>query len=299
MEDKLIFIKEKLELYYDKEIVNDILEGYKTSRLVTFRVNTIKSSVEEVVSVLESEKIKYVQIDWYSNAFIVYCDLECITKLDIYDQGKIYVQSLSSMLPPLFLNPASSEMILDMAAAPGGKTTEMADLSENMAMITAVEKNKIRAERLKYNIEKQGVKKVSILNTDARRLDEIFSFDKVLLDAPCRGSGTLSVFDNSFDTFNQELIDRSVNTQVQLLNKAIKLTKVGGYILYSTCSVLKCENEEVVNKVIKDGNVKIVKINFEKFKDIPLLPVTIDGTICVCPNQYYEGFYVALLKKIK
>ena len=250
MEDKLIFIKEKLELYYDKEIVNDILEGYKTSRLVTFRVNTIKSSVEEVVSVLESEKIKYVQIDWYSNAFIVYCDLECITKLDIYDQGKIYVQSLSSMLPPLFLNPASSEMILDMAAAPGGKTTEMADLSENMAMITAVEKNKIRAERLKYNIEKQGVKKVSILNTDARRLDEIFSFDKVLLDAPCSGSGTLSVFDNSFDTFNQELIDRSVNTQVQLLNKAIKLTKVGGYILYSTCSVLKCENEEVVNKVI-------------------------------------------------
>ena len=197
------------------------------------------------------------------------------------------------------MNPSPGDMILDMAAAPGGKTTEMADLSQNMAMITAVEKNKIRAERLKYNIEKQGVKKVSILNTDARRLDEIFSFDKVLLDAPCSGSGTLSVFDNSFDTFNQELIDRSVNTQVQLLNKAIKLTKVGGYILYSTCSILKCENEEVVNKVINDGNVEIVKINFEKFKDIPLLPVTIDGTICVCPNQYYEGFYVALLKKIK
>ena len=114
------------------------------------------------------------------------------------------------MLPPIILEPKEGENILDMAAAPGGKTTQMAALTNNKAFITAVEKNKIRAERLKYNLQKQGVGCVNVMLEDARKLSDFFSFDKILLDAPCSGSGTMSIFDKNF---NEELIKRSSKIQ--------------------------------------------------------------------------------------
>ena len=96
------------------------------------------------------------------------------------------------MIPPIVLDPSPGESILDMAAAPGGKTTQMAALSGGLADITACEKNKIRAQRLLYNLKKQGAGRVTVLETDARRLDSRFFFDKILLDAPCSGSGTVT-----------------------------------------------------------------------------------------------------------
>ena len=195
------------------------------------------------------------------------------------------------MLPPIILNPKPEENILDMTAAPGGKTTELAALSSNEAMITACEKNKIRLERLKYNIEKQGTR-VTIIQQDARKLDEYFSFDKILLDAPCSGSGTENIFG---EKFNKELIERSTKTQEDLLKKATKILKRTGEITYSTCSILKQENEEIINKILKTTNTEIVKI--EPPKGLDLLPVTIEGTLCISPNKDYEGFFIAKIRR--
>ena len=102
------------------------------------------------------------------------------------------------MIPPIVLSPKEDENILDMAAAPGGKTTQIASISENKAMITACEKNKIRAERLKYNLQKQGVTCANVMIEDARKLSDFFSFDKILLDAPCSGSGTTNIYQTNF-----------------------------------------------------------------------------------------------------
>lgn len=181
-----------------------------------------------------------------------------------------------------------------MAAAPGGKTTEIAAISQNKAFITACEKNKIRAERLKFNLQKQGVGSVNVMLEDARRLSDFFAFDKILLDAPCSGSGTMSVFDNGF---NMNLIDRSSKTQIELLKKALKILKPGGEVVYSTCSILKQENEEVLKKILQNNNAEIVPI--ELVNDIPLLPTSINGTLCICPTDLYEGFFVAKIRKIK
>ena len=185
-----------------------------------------------------------------------------------------------------------------MAAAPGGKTTQMANLSNNKAMITACEKNKIRADRLKYNLEKQGASRVSVMLKDARKLDDFFSFDKILLDAPCSGSGTINLNDINLEkTFTKELMDRSIKTQKELLKKAVKILKTNGELIYSTCSILKEENEKVVEEILKMGNLEIVPIDEKEFHGIPLLPVNVQGTICVCPNELYEGFFVAKLRK--
>ena len=295
------FLIEKLEKQYGTEIKEKILEGYSKKRKVTFRVNTLKASIEEIEDVLKNNNIEFENIKWSKEAFIIEnAREEDIQNLEIYQEGKIYLQSLSSMIPPFVVNPKEGENILDMAAAPGGKTTQMASLSNNKAMITACEKNKIRAERLKYNLDKQGASRVSVMLKDARRLDDFFSFDKILLDAPCSGSGTLNL--NQMDiekVFIKELVDRSIKTQKELLKKAVRILKTNGDLIYSTCSILKEENEKVVEEILKLGNVEIVPIDVQEFKEIPLLPVSIEGTICVCPTDLYEGFFVAKLRKVK
>lgn len=294
------FLKNTLETQYAKTQVNSILEGLTKSRKTTIRVNTIKTSMTEIKEILEKEEISFKEVPWNDFALIIEnADENRIRKLQIYNNGEIYMQSLSSMIPPIVLNPQANESILDMAAAPGGKTTEMACLSNNQAMITACEKNKIRCDKLKYNLEKQGANRVTIMQEDARKLSDFFKFDKILLDAPCSGSGTINITDSNLEKyFSKELYIRAIKTQKELLEKATKIVKIGGEIVYSTCSVLKDENEKIIQNILNKNNFEIVPINMN-ITEIPILPTTIEGTLCVCPTKIYEGFYVAKIKKIK
>lgn len=294
------FLEEKLEKQYGTKITKEIIEGYQTKRKTTLRINTIKSNIEEIKKELEKEKIEYETIKWSKEALIIKnADEKTIQEMEIYKNGKIYLQSLSSMLPPIILEPKEGTDILDMAAAPGGKTTQIAALTNNKAHITACEKNKIRAERLKYNVDKQGATCVFIMPKDSRFIDDFFSFDQILLDAPCSGSGTLDYNDANVEKyFTEQLIERSSKTQKTLLSKAIKLLKPGHEMIYSTCSILDCENEDVVSSVIKNGNIEIVPINFEGMEKLPILPTKISGTLCVKPTELYEGFFVAKIKRL-
>ena len=295
------FLYEKLLKQYGEELTDKIIEGYSKNRAVTLRVNTLKNSSEAIKSIFINLGYKINEVKWYKEAIVIEnIDESKIRELDIYNNGEIYLQSLSSMMPVIMLEPKQEENILDMAAAPGGKTTQIASETRDKAFITACEKNKIRSERLKYNVEKQGARRITILTQDARELDRYFSFDKILLDAPCSGSGTINLDNEKLEkTFTQELVVRSVKTQQELLKKAIEVLKPGHEMIYSTCSILKEENEENVLRILKSGKVELVPIDIEKegFKDIPLLPVNIKGTVCVCPSELYEGFFIAKLRK--
>lgn len=324
------FLYEMLKEQYGKELTETIIQGLFTKRKTTIRVNTIKSNMEKVKNELEKANIKYKRVDWSNYALIIenvnnianadkYESMSIFNKnsnkninlietvlqnMDIYKSGEIYLQSLSSMLPPIILEPKESTDILDMTAAPGGKTTEIAALTNNKSHITACEKNKIRADRLKYNVQKQGATCVFVMQKDARFIDDFFSFDQILLDAPCSGSGTLDL--NNSDTekyFSRELIERSAKTQKLLLQKAIKLLKPGHTMVYSTCSILKKENEEALESCLNNpkfnGKIEIEPINFNGIDELPLLPTSIKGTLCVCPTDLYEGFFVAKIKKNK
>lgn len=294
------FLKEALEVQYEKKYVDNILEGLTKTRKTTIRINTLKSDRNKIESELLKEQISFNVVEWNDFALIIQNAEESrIRELDIYKNGEIYMQSLSSMIPPIVLKPQANESILDMAAAPGGKTTELASLSSNQAMITACEKNKIRCDKLKYNLEKQGANRVTVMQEDARKLSDFFVFDKILLDAPCSGSGTINLNDSNLDKyFSKELYIRAIRTQKELLEKATRIVKRGGEIVYSTCSILKEENEKIVENILNKNNFEILPIDMNK-TGIPLLPTTIEGTICVCPNELYEGFFVAKLRKIK
>ena len=299
LEEKLLFFKDKLEKQYGKELTEKIYQGYN-NRKTTFRVNTLKSNCTEIESILIKNGLEFEKVEYLDNAYILKNENKKeLEKLKIYDEGKIYIQSLSSMLPPIILNPKENEDILDMAAAPGGKTTQIAALVKNKANITACEINSIRVEKLRYNVEKQGANSVYVMVKDARQLDDFLKFDKILLDAPCSGSGTLNFSDSKVEKyFTPKLIEKSKKMQISLLNKAVKLIKSGQKIVYSTCSVLEEENEEIINVFLKNKTLKIVPIEIKGIDELPLLPTKIDGTIGILPNKIFEGFFVAKLQKI-
>lgn len=293
------FLTNELIKQYGEETYKKIITGYNQKRFTTLRVNTLKAKVSYICSVLSENNIEYEKVSWNNEALIIKNVNEIdIKELEIYKNGEVYLQSLSSMIPAIILEPKENEDILDMTAAPGGKTTQIAAFTNNKANITACEMNTVRADRLKYNVEKQGATSVTVLKEDSRRLNDYFSFDKILLDAPCSGSGTILLNnEKTYKNFSEGLVKKTIKSQKDLLKKAIKILKPGHELVYSTCSILKQENENTIKEIIEKGQAEIMAINEGKLKDIPKLKSNIDGALTVCPNEYYEGFFVVKLRK--
>ena len=295
------YLWQMLIAQYGEEIAGRIAEGYAAQRTVTLRANPLKTDAETVKKTLANLDIETKPVAWYGDAMIVENAREdVLTQLEMYERGEIYLQSLSSMIPPMFLGAKPGENVLDMAAAPGGKTTQIAALTGNQAMITACEMNKIRADRLKYNVQRQGATRVTVMNIDSRNMDDLFSFDRILLDAPCSGSGTVQLGNpRSKGQFNKEFLGRTTKQQEALLLKALRLLRPGCEMIYSTCSVLAQENENIVTRVLKKVNAEVVPLDLSAFESVPKLPVSIPGTLCVCPDVLHEGFFVAKIRRKK
>ena len=296
------YLAQQLIAQYGEETAERIAKGYEAQRAVTLRANTLKSDAKTVREKLAAQGIETGDVSWYDDAMIVLGDVreDALAGLDLYENGEIYLQSLSSMIPPLLLGAKPGENVLDMAAAPGGKTTQIAALTGNKAMVTACEMNKIRADRLKYNVTRQGASRVTVMNIDSRNLDDLFSFEKILLDAPCSGSGTVQLHDKrSKGQFSKDYLARTNKLQEGLLLKALRLLRPGCEMIYSTCSVLRQENEDIVNKVLRKANAEVVPLDMNVFDSVPQLPVTIPGTLCVCPDELHEGFFVAKIRRKK
>jgi len=282
-----IIAKSKLPIDFINELNNDfternvdkILTGMSEERYTTFRVNYLKSNEVEVEDELvkngvEFDKVNITEIETKSetdfetyfnfNAYVVYNKNEKdLSKLKIYEDGKIYVQSISSMIPPIILRPEPGERVLDMAAAPGSKTTQMAAMMNNEGYILANEIDKFRCEKLKYNVEKQGASIVHIINKDGTQLfNSVKSFDKILVDAPCSGEGRFIVSNKkTYEHWSLKMQKELVEIQKKLLYNAINLCKINGTILYSTCALSLEENEKVIDWAINNFNIEIEKIN--------------------------------------
>lgn len=297
----LELIKALLYEQYGAELADKILSGYFASRKPSLRINPLKGGRESTLSELKDAGIELSPVGWYEDGFVIEnADESDIRALPAYAEGRVYLQSLSSMLPPVLMRPQAGTDILDMAAAPGSKTTQLAAVTHNGCRITACELNHIRAERLRHNVSLLGANCVYVMETDSRRLDSVFSFDSVLLDAPCSGSGTLHFEGVAQENagFTEELISKCVRSQKALIAKATSLLKPGREMIYSTCSVLAKENEDILNWALSGGGVEIVPLCEDWLDTLPRLPVKIDGTLCVMPDGLYEGFYIAKLKKV-
>ncbi|WP_027623847.1 RsmB/NOP family class I SAM-dependent RNA methyltransferase [Clostridium lundense] len=297
------------ELYSPIE-VDEILRSYKDGRRTTLRINTLKNSMGQVLQELRKRGIKFSNCSFIKDALIVgdYRESD-ISKLPSYKEGRIYLQNLSSMLPPMFLDIEENMDILDMCASPGSKTTQMAALINNKGIIVANEINPIRRERLKYNVDKQGAKCVQVIGEDGKKLGGIFKerFHRVLLDAPCSGEGTIYIKKpESYRKWNKRTMMKNSKLQKRLLESGVNALKKGGILVYSTCTLSPEENEEVINEIMyRYTNLRIMEMNFKlknssmgitSYKNKVYHP-SLSNALRVLPNKDMEGFFVCKIRK--
>lgn len=301
--------KEFMEFLYEKYTpvkVDQILLGITPERYTTLRVNTLKYDIQSLMKYFKEKNIKFERVPWYTDGLIIKnANEKQIQKLDIYEKGYIYLQSLSSMVPPLVLNPKEGEKVLDLTAAPGSKTTELAALMSNKGYILANELDKIRYERLKYNIETQGAKIVEVVNGRGEKIGDNYpeTFDKVLLDTPCSGEGRFIV--NSLATYRDwspKKVKELSKLQKKLFESAYKALKLNGIMVYSTCTLNEEENELILDWAIENLNIKLLDIDIQ-IKNAQKgftenINQTINKSIRILPSKDTEGFFVAKLKKI-
>ena len=292
------YLRTALVRDYGEAEAETIAAGFPFRRPVTLRLNPLRGDREDTEAALRAAGLNPQPVDWYTDTRILPDAAEKdVQALPLYNEGKVYLQSLSAMLPALMMPLKAGMSVLDMCAAPGGKSTQMAALANGQIDLTCCERDAARAERLRHNLQMQGVRRAVVMNTDARQLDPMFRFDAVLLDAPCTGSGTILLGEGIPPRrMEPAWVQKTVKTQKALMKKAISVLKPGGTLVYATCSILREENEEVVQTAL-DAGLALVPVREDLREAIPVLPVTIPGTLCVRPTELFEGFFVAVLCK--
>ncbi len=280
------YAREALEglLDYDK------LLTYITSLKPTFRVNTLKISLEEFLS------ITTIPLKPSPLPFAFYAE-KSVGKTLEYALGYIHPQSLSSMLPPLALNPQPHSAVLDISAAPGSKTTQMAAMMGNTGVIVA---NDVKIERLSplvANIERLGVLNTIVTRQDGRRLPYENLFHYALVDVPCSSLGSDPKAHHRFTRRRERDFAR---IQKALLRAAYRALKPGGKLLYSTCTLTVWENEQVVASFLEESDAELLPISLPYH--IPhekgLREYGMERAWRIYPwHLKSEGFFMALLGK--
>jgi NOL1/NOP2/sun family putative RNA methylase len=255
-----------------KKLLGDEWEIFKEAIVkpfnASFRVNTIKADRQELVKSLEAKDWKIKQVPFYEDGYY-FTEWRNIVIGNTIEHflGKIYIQETASMIPPVVLNPGPDDTILDLAAAPGSKTTQMAQMMKNSGAIVANEKIFGRLNALRMNLQRCGVVNTVLTEMDGRAFRKIdMQFDKILLDAPCTGSGTIMKSPNTITMWSIKGATSMRNIQRQLLQAAVNVLKPGGTLVYSTCSLEPEENESNVNYAVQELGLKTERIDLHGFK---------------------------------
>lgn len=298
----------RLQSFYSPLIVDKILRGFGEKRDVSVRLNTLKSNRQEFEQYLRATKISWSNISGLNNFYLIKNKSEhYFAKDPWFIQGKIYLQGVSSSLPILCLQPQPGEIILDVAAAPGSKTTQIGISINNTGSIIANEIDPIRYERLKFNLARQGITCAKIRLGDGRDLGTKYPayFDRVLLDAPCSAEGRINLETaRSYLGWSEKKIMGHAKLQKELMTAAWQSLKPDGVMVYSTCTLSPEENEDNIGwflNTYKDS--KLLPLSLPLFTQLPL--VTNDVRLSpayflkAAPTSLHEGFFICLLQKNK
>ena len=271
---------------YGEEFTKKLLKSNNEKPPFTIRVNTLKTNRDELIKNLTKAGFD-IEETTYKNALNV-LNPNGIIDTEFFDKGHFYVQDLGSILVSTFLNPSKDSKVLDLCAAPGGKTSHLSELMNNTGEIVACDKSKGKIKLIKENAERLGCKNISPMINDARVLKEEFinKFDYVLVDAPCSGIGLYRKKpDIKWNKGIEDLKELGL-IQLEILNRAKEYVKEKGLLLYSTCSLSKTENEDVIDNFLKENeNFKIKKL---RDKEVLKLFPSVDGS---------DGFSISLLEK--
>lgn len=218
----------------------------------SIRLNTLKTSVKDVKSKLQAKGVTLGAIPWLKEGF--YADFNDYSPGSFLEHmlGFYYVQGVPSMTAVSVLDPQPNDTVLDLAAAPGGKTTHIAQMMQNAGMVIAIEQDRQRMNSLQSNIIRCGATNTIVLRGDARKLKELpFEPDKILLDAPCSGEGLIPLDPSRKTSKTMADIRFCATREDEMLEAAVNALAVDGTMVYSTCSIAPEENEYIVDDILK------------------------------------------------
>lgn len=264
---------------------------------MSIRVNNLKTNKENLIKKLEDKDIKFES--GKLDDFIYLNSVKNVTNLKLYSDGLFSMQDEAAALTALVLSPKEEEKILDCCSAPGGKTTYLAELMHNKGTITAWDLYENRLKLVDENAKRLGINIISTEVNDSTKLKEeyIEKFDKVLLDVPCLGLGVIRRKpDIKWQREEKDIQDIS-KTQIEILKTCSKYVKKGGTLLYSTCSILKEENENIIEKFLEEnGEYEIVNPDNDKLKNFRNNIIN-NKYINLYTNANNDGFFICLLER--
>lgn len=300
-----------MDVFPNAEIV-DFMESSDSPRPLTIRTNTLKTRRRELAQALISRGMNVDPIDkWSKVGLVVYDSQVPVGATPEYLGGYYMIQSASSFLPVVTLAPKEGEKIVDMAAAPGGKTTYIGAALKNTGVLVANDLKRDRIKSLVANVHRLGLQNTIVCNHDGKEIPKVFGncFDRALLDAPCSGTGIISHDPAVKVNRRRSDVEKTSKLQKELILAAIDAvnhkSKTGGYVVYSTCSVLIEENEAVIDYALNNRHVKVVEtgISFGMSGFTNMKAKRFHPDVALCKRIYphvhnLDGFFVCKLKKI-
>ena len=301
-------ISEYIENVFGKEFLTNYEKFHESKYLTTLRISDINENHNSIIESLSSQGIELEKIDNVPNGYYVKSGEDLVGKTVEHTLGKYYIQSLSSMIPPLVLSPTKDDVVLDLCAAPGSKSTQLAEMMDYKGTLYSNEPNLNRIKALVHNLDKMNTLNMSVIKDKGELLSKRFPgyFDKILVDAPCSALGVVQKKQEVSKWWSPKSVEIISSLQLKLLISAIKMAKVGAEIVYSTCTLTVEENEFIIDKVLNkypvdlqefdldlphiNGFTKIAGYNFDERLSLTkrIIPWELKS----------EGFFVAKLIKI-
>lgn len=323
--------KQDVQRFYTKEDIfmsrlasilkiskKDVRTHFSQRTVSTIRLNNLAADPASIEQKLIERGLDLQKVPWSKHTFIVgNRDKSELGKMEEYRKGLFYIQNLSSMLPAIILNPSEGDHVLDMCAAPGSKTTQLAAMMNNKGEITANDENYQRMGALKRVLSEFHVTNTKVTIGDAAKLGHTHQnkFTKILLDAPCSGEGMIYLKgEKPLRFWNIKKIKAMTRVQERLIFAAFDALKPGGEMIYSTCTLEPDENEAVVTKLMRSrSGVQIEEIplvedaKFEDYKAFVTPGITkwsgnnydreMKKAIRVIPGSKMQGFFVVKIRK--
>ncbi|MFY3793041.1 RsmF rRNA methyltransferase first C-terminal domain-containing protein [Ureibacillus sp. MALMAid1270] len=280
------------------------IQSYNDEKSHALRVNTLKIDIAEF---LHKNPFTLERIPWVETGFF-YPHNDRPGKHPYHEAGLYYIQEPSAMAVGEFVDPKPGERVLDLCAAPGGKTTHLASKMKGEGFLLSNEIHPARAKILSQNVERMGIKNTVVTNETPERLAERFPsfFDRILVDAPCSGEGMFRKDEEAREHWSLENVEICASRQIDILKSAATMLKPGGRLVYSTCTFSPEENEGTISRFLEQHpNFEIVEVqSYKDFsrgrKDWVENPAeNIEKTIRLWPHLMKgEGHYIAVLKKV-
>lgn len=302
-------IYEYFKTLYGKDSADKYLEFIDKELTQYIRINTAKISREYLGDLLFSKyQIKTEPLLNFENVLKIIEGNDKIGKTIEHVMGFYYIQSLSSMMPPIVLNPDEKDVVIDLCGAPGSKSTQLAELMNNSGTLIINEIDNERIKSLVFNLERMNVINASVIHSKGEILSKVYNnhFSKVLVDAPCSGLGIIQKKGEVSNWWSLDHVDRLQQLQLRLLIAAIKMAEVGGEIVYSTCTLSVEENELVINKILEKYPVELLEIDlpvpsrqaFTEYDGKQLNP-QLKKAIRILPWEIEsDGFFLVKMRKI-